>query len=101
MAQHLASVRLNIRYNMHPEKVELVPVIELILLTFAPDYQLTKKGEVVKHQKLQESRFEVTPDAMDSLIGQLTVTRSRVTQYQQAGHILNQVLKDAQVKHDD
>lgn len=70
MAKYIAQVRTNIRFDVNNGN-ELVPTIELVILTYSPDYTIDKTGKVVKHRGLAEQRMEMNGDQLNDLIAQL------------------------------
>lgn len=91
--KQLASMRSNMRFIVDYDTAELQPVVELILLTQKPSYSLTKNNIIQPGKALQESRFELSPKALNQLIAELKTQAVELQKIEQAGEALNGVLR--------
>ena len=94
MAKHFASLRTNLRFDVEPKTAELKPTIEIILLTYKPEYVL--KGNTVERKNaLDESRFEIPGSDLNKLIAELQLAANQLNPFTQAGEAINTILKSS------
>ena len=93
----LASVRTNLNFSVNPENNELKPTIEVILLTYKPEYSFTTKGEIAQKKALDETRLILSTEGLNQLIVNLQLGASQLQQYEQMGVALNQVISALKV----
>ncbi len=93
MSKQLASVRSNMSYHVDYKTMELVPQVELVILTFKPAYTYNSKSEVTQVKSLDEVRLTLTSSALNALIGEMQQTAIMLQQYEQMGAALNSVVR--------
>lgn len=92
--QHLISFRTNTKFSVNYETMNLVPQLELILITVQPKYTSNKKGDVVKGSDVGEFRIHTTLEGINQMIGELQVLAARLQTYEQVAVGLNMVIAE-------
>jgi hypothetical protein len=98
--KQLASVRTNISFHVENGKHELKPYVEVVLLTYKPEYSFNAKSEIQQKRALDETRLSLSTEGLNQMIANLQLTLSQLNQYEQMGVALNNVIS-AMVKDND
>ena len=93
MSKVLASIRSNLRYTVNYDTTELEPQAEIVILSFKPVYSIDKKRHIVKDAGLEESRFELSLEAINKVIGELQAVAHQLQTYAQAGEAFNAIIR--------
>lgn len=94
MAKEILSVRSNCNFALNYNDSKLHPQIEIIILTTQPDYALNKTHTgVTKKQKVEETRFTVSPEGLNNLIGQLQMAAQNALNFDQLSGFLNPIIE--------
>lgn len=94
--KHVIQVRSNVNMNVKYETLNLVPQVELILLTQEPVYKIIKEGEqsfIEKSMKLSEFRCISSLDGINDMISELQKVASELQVFGQMGGSLNKVIE--------
>ncbi|MFY8187966.1 MAG: hypothetical protein ACOVLC_08405 [Flavobacterium sp.] len=97
--KQLASVRTNLSFHVE-NKYELKPYVEVVLLTYKPEYSFNTKSEIQQKRALDETRLSLSTEGLNQMIANLQLTLSQLQQYEQMGVALNNVIS-AMVKDND
>ncbi len=97
--KQLASVRTNLSFHVE-NKYELKPYVEVVLLTYKPEYSFNTKSEIQQKRALDETRLSLSTEGLNQMIANLQLTLSQLQQYEQMGVALNNVIS-AMVKEND
>lgn len=97
--KQLASVRANLSFHVE-NKYELKPYVEVVLLTYKPEYSFNTKSEIQQKRALDETRLSLSTEGLNQMIANLQLTLSQLQQYEQMGVALNNVIS-AMVKDND
>ena len=97
--KQLASIRTNLSFSVENGKYELKPAVEVVLLTYKPEYSFNSKDQIQQKRALDETRLLLSTDGLNQLIANLQLTLSQLQQYEQMGFALNQVI--SAMKNDD
>lgn len=97
--KQLASVRTNLSFHVE-NKYELKPYVEVVLLTYKPEYSFNTKSEIQQKRALDETRLSLSTEGLNQMIANLQLTFSQLQQYEQMGVALNNVIS-AMVKDND
>ena len=100
MGSYFASLRTNTSFSVNYETKELEPTIELIILTYKPEYQV-KGREVIKKTALDETRIELPGRDIHKLIAELQIAANGLSYYTQAGDAINSIMKQITVKPEE
>lgn len=98
--KQLASVRTNVSFHVENGKYELKPYVEVVLLTYKPEYSFNSKSEIQQKRALDETRLSLSTEGLNQMIANLQLTLSQLQQYEQMGIALNNVIF-AMVKDND
>lgn len=90
--KQLASLRTNVSFTVETGKSELLPTIEIILLTYKPEYSFNSKDEITQKKALDETRLTLSTNGLNQLIANLQLGASQLQQYEQMAFALNQVV---------
>lgn len=77
---------------MNYETSELEPQAEIVILSAKPSYTIGKKNQIVKEAALDEMRFELSPAALNKVIGELQLAAQQLNTYSQAGAAFNTII---------
>lgn len=83
MAKQLAELRTNMHFAVKYETGELMPIIEIVILT----------EKAVKNMGLDETRFQLPAREIHTLIAELQLAANGLNQFTQAGDAINSILK--------
>ena len=97
--KQLAAVRTNLSFHVE-NKYELKPCVEVVLLTYKPEYSFNTKSEIQKKRALDETRLSLSTEGLNQMIANLQLTLSQLQQYEQMGVALNNVIS-TMVKDND
>ena len=97
--KQLASVRTNLSFHVE-NKYQLKPYVEVVLLTYKPEYSFNTKSEIQQKRALDETRLSLSTEGLNQMISILQLTLSQLQQYEQMGVALNNVIS-AMVKDND
>lgn len=97
--KQLASVRTNLSFHVE-NKYQLKPYVEVVLLTYKPEYSFNTKSEIQQKRALDETRLSLSTEGLNQMISNLQLTLSQLQQYEQMGVALNNVIS-AMVKDND
>ena len=92
MASYFASLRTNMTFSVKYETAELEPMIEIIFLTYKPDY-VVKSGKVEKRTGLDEYRIELPARDINKVIAELQLAANALNPFTQAGDAINSIIK--------
>ena len=90
--KQLASIRTNLSFSVDTGSSELKPAVEVVLLTYKPEYSFNSKEQIQQKRALEETRLLLSTDGLNQLIANLQLTLSQLQQYEQMGVALNQVI---------
>lgn len=90
--KQLASVRTNLSFSIENGTTELKPTIEVVLLTYKPEYSFNAKSEIQQKIALDETRLILSTNGLNQLIANLQIALSELQQYEQMGVSLNNVI---------
>jgi len=90
--KQLASVRTNLSFSIENGTTELKPTIEVVLLTYKPEYSFNAKSEIQQKRALDEMRLILSTNGLNQLIANLQIALSELQQYEQMGVSLNNVI---------
>jgi hypothetical protein len=90
--KQIASVRANLSFSVENGTTELKPLVEVVLLTYKPEYSFNAKSEIQQKKALDETRLILSPDGLNQLIANLQLASSQLQQYEQMGVALNNVI---------
>jgi len=90
--KQIASVRANLSFLVENGTTELKPLVEVVLLTYKPEYSFNAKDQIQQKKALDETRLLLSPDGLNQLIANLQLTASQLQQYAQMGVALNNVV---------
>ena len=90
--KQLASVRANLSFSVENGTIELKPLVELVLLTYKPEYSFNAKSEIQQKKALDETRLTLSTEGLNQMIANLQLTLSQLQQYEQMGFALNNVI---------
>lgn len=95
MPKQIAAIRTNFLYRVEDKTGELAPEVELIIVhSDGKGYELSKKGGgVTSYNRIHESRFMLSPDALTQMLGELQPVASFLQQHKQNAVSLNRVVK--------
>lgn len=96
--KRLISFRSNTKFSINYETSNLVPEIELILLSTEPKYEVNKKFEVMKGSELSEFRIFTSLDGINNMIGELQELARRLQTFEQLSVGMNQIINEAKDK---
>jgi hypothetical protein len=96
--KQLASVRTNLSFSVENGTTDLVPTVELVLLTYKPEYLFNSKREVQQKKSLEETRLILQVEGLNQLIANLQLAATELNQYEQMGIALNTVIKQIKTK---
>jgi len=96
--KHLASIRTNLSFLVENGTTDLVPTVELVLLTYRPEYLFNSKQEVQQKKSLEETRLTLGVEGLNKLIANLQLAATELNQYEQMGIALNIVIKQIKKK---
>jgi len=99
--KHLISIRSNTNFALNYETSNLKPQIELILLTQEPEYEVNKKGEIMKGSKLGEFRMHTTIEGINAMIGELQLLATQLQTFEQLSAGMNSLIENAKKKEED
>jgi hypothetical protein len=95
--KQLASVRVNLSFSVENGTTELKPTVEVILLTYKPEYSFNAKDHIQQKRALDETRLMLSTDGLNQLIANLQLASSQLQQYEQMGVALNNVISAMKV----
>jgi hypothetical protein len=95
--KQLASVRVNLSFSVENGTTELKPLVEVILLTYKPEYSFNAKDQIQQKRALDETRLMLSSDGLNQLIANLQLASSQLQQYEQMGVALNNVISAMKV----
>lgn len=90
--KQLASVRTNISFTVENGKNELTPLIEIVLLTYKPEYSFGSKDQILQKRALDETRLILSTNGLTQTIANLKLALSELQQYEQMAAALNNVI---------
>jgi len=90
--KQLASLRTNLSFSIENGATELKPLIEIILLTYKPEYSFNSKSEIQQKKALDETRLILSTDGLNQMIVNLQLAATQLQQYEQMAIALNQVV---------
>jgi len=90
--KQLASVRTNISFTVENGKTELTPLIEIVLLTYKPEYSFGAKSQILQKRALDETRLILSTAGLNQTIANLQLALSELQQYEQMAVALNNVI---------
>jgi len=90
--KQLASVRTNLSFSVETGTAELKPTIEVVLLTYKPEYSFNAKDQIQQKRALDETRLMLSTNGLNQLIANLQLALSELQQYEQMGVALNNVI---------
>jgi hypothetical protein len=90
--KQLASVRTNLSFSVENGTTELRPLVEVVLLTYKPEYSFNTKSEIQQKRALDETRLCLTTEGLNQMIANLQLTLAQLQQYEQMAIALNQVV---------
>lgn len=90
--KQLASVRTNLSFHVENGKHELKPLIEIVLLTYKPEYSFSAKGEIQQKKALDETRLILNSEGLNQMISDMQLAISQLQQYEQMAFALNNVI---------
>ena len=76
------------------------PCVEVVLLTYKPEYSFNTKSEIQQKRALDETRLSLSTEGLNQMIANLQLTLSQLQQYEQMGVALNNVIS-TMVKDND
>ena len=89
----LIQIRTNSNFSVNYKDLNLIPEVELILLFTEPEYQVNKKFEVVKGQKLSEFRIKTSSEGINQIIGELQALQVQLLTFSNLSEGLNAIIK--------
>ena len=89
----LIQIRTNSNFSVNYKDLNLIPEVELILLFTEPEYQVNKKSEVVKGQKLSEFRIKTSSEGINQIIGELQALQVQLLTFSNLSEGLNAIIK--------
>lgn len=89
----LIQIRTNSNFSVNYENLNLVPKVELIMLFTEPEYQVNKKGEILKGQKLSEFRINSSVDGINHIIGELQALQVQLQTFTNLSEGINAIIK--------
>lgn len=92
MAKQLASVRTNLSFSFEKEKTELIPLVEVILLTYKPEYFFTGKDQIAQKKALDETRITLSREGLSQLLFNLQMALNQMQSFEQMAVGLNEVV---------
>jgi len=96
--KQLASLRTNLSFTVENGETELKPLIEIILLTYKPEYSFNVKSEIQQKRSLDETRLILSTDGLNQMIVNLQLALTQLQQYEQMAIALNQVINSIKIK---
>jgi len=91
--KQLASVRTNLSFSVENGTTELKPTIEVVLLTYKPEYSFNTKDQIQQKRALDETRLILSTNGLNQLIANLQLGLSQIQQYEQMAVALNNVVE--------
>jgi hypothetical protein len=91
--KQLASVRTNLSFSVDTGESQLKPAVEIILLTYKPEYYFNAKSQIQQKKALDETRLTLSTEALNQLIVNLQLAVAQLQQYEQMSIALNQVIE--------
>jgi hypothetical protein len=88
MSKEIIQVRTNTNLSVVYADNSVKPQIEVIILHGEPKYQL-KKDKIIKELGIAESRFMLSPEALNLLINELQLTAKSLAKYSQLAEQIN------------
>jgi|LakMenEpi03Aug12_release.lakeMendotaPanAssembly.Ray.scaffolds.fasta_scaffold43549_11 hypothetical protein len=98
--KHLVQLRSNTNFTVNYENNNLTPQIELIILSYEPKYNLTKKG-IVKEHEIGEFRIFANLEGINAMIGELQLLASQLQKFEQLSVGINLLIESAKEKTED
>jgi hypothetical protein len=95
--KQLASIRTNLSFSVETGTTELKPTIEIVLLTYKPEYSFNAKSEIQQKRALDETRLILSTEGLNQMIANLQLSLAQLQQYEQMGVALNNVIKAMKV----
>ena len=89
----LIQIRTNSNFSVNYENLNLVPKVELIMLFTEPEYQVNKKGEIMKGQKLSEFRINTSVDGINEIIGELQALQVQLQTFNNLSEGINAIIR--------
>lgn len=97
--KQIISVRSNCDFSLNYETGKLHPCGEIIILTTAPKYEITKKQDsIVKGVELEEFRFKGSLKSVNELIGQLQLLVQSMNTFEQMAAAFNTIITSSKEK---
>lgn len=88
----LVQLRTNSNFTVNYKDLSLSPEVELIMLFVEPEYELNKKGEILKGHKLSEFRIKTTNEGISNMIGQLQALQVQLQTFSNLSEGINTVI---------
>ena len=98
--KNLCSFRTNTKFVLNYEKMELVPELELILITDEPEYKINKNNDIARGSKISDFRIFTSLEGINAMIGQLQVVAAELQKFEQLSTGLNGIIKAAKDRED-
>lgn len=98
--ESLYEIRTNTTMRVNYDTMNLVPEVELIILSVYPEYKVIKKGKeqfIEKAHGLTETRIVTSLKGINEIIGQLQATAASLAQFDQLASGLNKVIEQSKV----
>jgi len=96
--KQLASLRTNLSFTVENGETELKPLIEIILLTYKPEYSFNAKSEIQQKKSLDETRLILSTDGLNQMIVNLKLAATQLQQYEQMAIALNKIINSIKIK---
>ena len=90
--KQLASVRTNLSFSVETGTTELKALVEIVLLTYKPEYSFNAKSEIQQKKALDETRLILSTEGLNQMIANLQLTLAQLQEYEQMGVALNNVI---------
>nr|WP_317631823.1 hypothetical protein [uncultured Flavobacterium sp.] len=77
--ENLLSLRHNVFYakEKNDKKEEYIPFIEMVFITEKPNYKLTNERGLIRERTVDEHRFIIPNECIDSLINELQAIKEK------------------------
>jgi hypothetical protein len=89
----LIQIRTNTNFGVNYANLELAPAVELIMLFTEPEYQINKKNDVIKGQKLSEFRIKTSIEGVNQIIGELQALQVQLQTFSNLSEGINAIIK--------
>ena len=99
--ERLYDIRTNTTMRVDYGTMNLVPEVEVIILSVHPEYKITTKAKeqfISKGNGLTETRIVTSLAGINEIIGQLQATAASLAQFDQLASGLNKVIEQSKVK---